>query len=111
MTGDHNEKYFRLNLDWPNKAGKLSQVLAAQKRLVTKLAGRKQDEDVKALLLLVAEGHTVTTDLLTYVHTTLQEVGKDAEALWTGSKLRNQLDWAQQLNTELLAAEYPQYKK
>jgi hypothetical protein len=86
---DLNEKYYELNKAFPNKAGKLMQVITTQKRLIEGLALSKQTDDVKALLLSVAEGYDVTVDLLDYMKNVLQGVANDAEALMEGSKLRN----------------------
>lgn len=86
---DLNEKYLELNRSFPNKAGKLLQVITTQKRLVEKLAKTKQSDDVKALLISVAEGYDVSIDLLEYMKNVLQGVANDAEALLEGSKVRN----------------------
>ena len=86
---DLNEKYYELNKAFPNKAGKLMQVITTQKRLIEGLASSKQTDDIKALLLSVAEGYDVTVDLLDYMKNVLQGVANDAEALMEGSKLRN----------------------
>ena len=86
---DINEKYYELNKAFPNKAGKLMQVITTQKRLIEGLASSKQTDDVKALLISVAEGYDVTVDLLDYMKNVLQGVANDAEALMEGSKVRN----------------------
>lgn len=86
---DLNEKYYELNKAFPNKAGKLMQVITTQKRLIEGLASSKQTDDIKALLLSVAEGYDVSVDLLDYMKNVLQGVANDAEALMEGSKLRN----------------------
>jgi len=86
---DLNEKYYELNKAFPNKAGKLMQVITTQKRLVEAMANPRLPDDVKALLLSVSEGYEVTVDILDYMKNVLQGVANDAEALMEGSKLRN----------------------
>lgn len=103
MTGHHHEKYIRINMDWPNKAGHLAQVMATQKRLLAKM-GNKQTDEVKALMVSVAEGYDTAIDLMKWMETTLHEIGKDAEALAPGSKVRTDLDWTAQLLGELMTA-------
>jgi hypothetical protein len=99
---DLNEKYYELNRAFPNKAGKLLQVITTQKRLVEKLAKTKQSEDVKTLLISVAEGYDVSIDLLDYFKNVLQGVANDAEALMDGSKVRNSLNDQNELITRIL---------
>lgn len=99
---NHIEKYVRLNMDFPNKAGKLNQVVVTQKRLVEKLMKSKQSPDVQELLISVAEGYDVTLDLLTYMKKTLQEVANDSQAIIEGSKLRNIIDEQSTLINELM---------
>lgn len=86
---DVREKYVRLNIDFPNKAGKLRQVIETQKRLVNKLSKLKQTDDIKALLLAVSEGYDVSIDLLEYMKLVLHGVANDAEILADGGKSRN----------------------
>ncbi len=100
MTGHHHEKYIRINMDWPNKAGHLRQVLATQKRLLSKISPK--DENTKALMVSVAEGYDTATDLLQWMETTLKEVGQDAYAIAPGSKVRTELDWTTQLLGEFM---------
>ncbi len=104
MTGDYKEKYYRLNLDWPDKAGKLSQVMATQKRLVTSMARSKQTEEAKKLIESVAEGYDVAIDLMKWMQDTLQDVGRDAHALAEGSQVHNQLKWNQEVLSEMMDA-------
>lgn len=101
MTGNHHEKYIRINMDWPNKAGHLSQVMATQKRLLAKM-GSKQSDEVKALMVSVAEGYDTAIDLMKWMEKTLHEIGHDAEALAPGSKVRTELDWTTQLLGEFM---------
>lgn len=87
---DNLEKYIRLNMDFPNKAGKLDSVLSAQKRLLTQLARTHGlTKEMKELLILVAEGYEVSNDLLAYIKNTLQEVANDAGTLIEGARMRN----------------------
>jgi hypothetical protein len=86
---DLNEKYYELNRSFPNKAGKLMEIITTQKRLIEGLARQKQSDEVKALLLKVGEGYDVTVDILEYMKKVLQGVANDAEALQIGSRLRN----------------------
>jgi hypothetical protein len=102
---DLNEKYYELNKAFPNKAGKLMQVITTQKRLIEGLASSKQTDDVKALLISVAEGYDVTVDLLDYMKNVLQGVANDAEALMEGSKLRNIVKDQSELIQHFLAKE------
>jgi hypothetical protein len=89
---DHIEKYLEIQMLFPNKAGKLAQVLTVQKRLAEQLAKRPQDDDTKRLLIAVAEGHDVAFDLLEWFKTQLQEVCNDARTLSEGAKMRNIMD-------------------
>lgn len=85
------EKYVALDKMFPNKAGKLHQVLEAQKRLAVKIGYEKNlSENGKNLCILVAEGYDVAMDLLSYMKETIQDVANDAEALQEGSVVRNQ---------------------
>ena len=102
MTGDYKEKYYRINLDWPEKAGKMNQVLATQKRLITKLSKSKQSQDVAELLVSVGEGYDVATDLMDWMRKMLTGVAQDATALCEGSTVRNQLKWNSELLGEML---------
>lgn len=97
MTGHHHEKYIRINMDWPNKAGNLARIMATQKRLITRLSN-KRDPDTTELIMSVAEGYDASIELMKWMETMLHEVGKDAQALAKGSKVRTELDW----NTQLL---------
>ncbi len=101
---NHIEKYIRLNMDFPNKAGKLHQVVATQKRLVEKLLQTKQSPEVQELLISVAEGYDVTLDLLGYMKTTLQEVANDSDAIIEGSRLRNVIDNQNEFISDLIAS-------
>ncbi len=83
------EKYVRLNIEFPNKAGKLASVLATQKRLIESLSKTKQSTNVQQLLISAAEGYDVAQDLLEYMKTTLQEVANDSQTLIEGARMRN----------------------
>ena len=86
---DLSEKYLALNLSFPNRAGKLLQVVTTQKRVIEKLL-RKPGlcDDTKQLIQLAAEGYIVTIDLLNYMKETLQDVANDSEVLREGSNIR-----------------------
>lgn len=86
---DLSEKYIAIQDDFPNRAGKLRQVLETQKRLMEKVIRNKPGEDTKALLLAVAEGYEVGIELLDYTHKLIQGVANDASALREGSEIRN----------------------
>lgn len=86
---DLYEKYLKLNKAFPNKAGKLLQVITTQKRLIENLSHRKQETEVKELLLSVAEGYDVAIDLLEYMKQVIQGVANDAESLLPGATIRN----------------------
>lgn len=100
---DLNEKYIELNRSFPNKAGKLLQVITTQKRLVEKLAKTKQSEDIKTLLISVAEGYDVSLDLLEYMKNVLQGVANDADALLEGSAIRNTVRLQNELISSFIA--------
>jgi hypothetical protein len=86
---DHMEKYLNIQLEFPNRAGKLAQVLATQKRLAEELAKRPQDDNTKRLLIATAEGYDVGMELLEWFKTQLQEFCNDAHILKDGAKMRN----------------------
>lgn len=96
------EKYYRINQDFPEMAGKIASIIAVQKRLVHKMAKSKSDDSTKALLLSVAQGIEVTEELLEWMRLMLKEVAKDAAALVEGGKARTTAKWAAQLNAELM---------
>lgn len=88
---DLQVKYYEINKSWPNKAGKLSQLLAFQRRKVERLSHSRQPDEVKELLKAVAEGHDVATQLIGYVHGLLKEVALDSETLMKGAQTRNMI--------------------
>lgn len=100
---DINEKYIELNRSFPNKAGKLLQIITTQKRLVEKLVKTKQTPESEALLISVAEGYDVTLDLLNYMKNVLQGVANDAEALLEGSAIRNTVRLQNELISNFIA--------
>ena len=104
MTGDYQEKYIRVNLDFVPMAGKLDQDLRAQRRLLDKLVRMKPTEDVKNLLVSVAGTIEETDKLIAWTHKMLTGVLEDAKALCDGAQLRNQLKWNGELLGELLDA-------
>ena len=82
-------KYIDLKLAFPNKAGKLDQIMQTQKRLAGKLSKQKQSEEVKELLLSVGEGYDVAMDLLQYCKNVIHGCANDAESLQEGATIRN----------------------
>ncbi len=92
MARDKLEKYLLIPRDFPNKAGKLKQIVETQKRLALELARTKQSDGVNKLLITVGESYDVANDLLDWMHKILQGVALDAEALQEGSKVRNGLE-------------------
>lgn len=91
-----------MNIDFPNKAGKLLQVLETQKRLLFNLSRQKQNEDVAALMIATAEGYDVGKELLTYMKETIQDVANDADALADGARVRNTVQEQSELLNHLL---------
>ena len=97
------EKYLLINRQFPNKAGKLAQLLEAQKRIILKLSRQKHDDDVKSLLALVAESYDVSTDLLQWNKEVLQGVLNDAEHLAEGARMRNTIKMQSDIITEYMS--------
>lgn len=102
MTGDYKEKYLRISADFAERAGRLDQITTSQKRLINRMAKSKQTEDVKTLLVSVAESVDASDALLRYTHQTLQGVSNDAKALCNGATLRNTIKWQSDLIEEFL---------
>ncbi len=100
---DHLEKYIRINMDFPNKAGKLDSVLSAQKRIIQKLMKSKQSPEVQELLVSVAESIDVSYDLLAYTKTTLQEIATDSKAVLDGARLRNTIEFQSEVLSEYMS--------
>jgi len=100
---DYLEKYLLIQRQFPNKAGKLAQLLEAQKRLILKLSRQNQSEDVKSLLALVAESYDVSNDLLTWNKDILQGVLNDAEHLAEGARYRNTIKMQSDIILEYMA--------
>src|SRR5690606_30223841 len=74
--------YFEMARAFPNRAGKLRQVLETQKRLALKLSSKRNlSDDAKALLISVAEGYDVGVELLEWVHQRFQQVVSDSKVL------------------------------
>ena len=86
---DHTEKYLNIQMEFPNRAGKLAQVMATQKRLAEELAKRPQDDNTKRFLIATAEGYDLGMELLEWFKTQLQEVCNDVHTLKDGAKMRN----------------------
>ena len=104
MTGQHLDKYLKINKEFPSMAGNLEQTLKAQRRLVEKLSKGKHTEDIKNLIVSVAGSIEVTEELLKWIHNMLKEVGIDAEYLVEGAKYRNIIRWQSELISEMMDA-------
>jgi DNA helicase IV len=103
MTGDYKEKYLRINLDFPPLAGRLDQLIQAQKRLIKRMASQKNlGEDCKALVISVAHSVEETEKLIEFTHKYLQGVAEDAKALTEGAEIRNTIKWQGQLINEFI---------
>lgn len=103
MNGDYKEKYLRINLDFPPLAGRLEQLIQAQKRLIKRMAAQKNlGEDCKALVMSVAHSVEETEKLIQFTHKYLQGVAEDSKALTEGAGLRNTIKWQGQLINEFL---------
>jgi hypothetical protein len=100
---DLYEKYYELNKSFPNKAGKLLQVITTQKRLIETLSKRKQEPEVKQLLISVAEGYDVSIDLLEYMKQVIQGVANDSESILEGAAIRNSVRDQSELISHFLA--------
>lgn len=99
---DLTEKYYRINLDFPELAGKFMSVSRAQRRLLEKFRNTKQDEEVKALMVAQAELIDAGEELVKWTHAVLTEVVKDAAPLLETAKLRDQLKFANTLVSEYM---------
>jgi hypothetical protein len=100
---DFEEKYMLIQRDFPNKAGKLAQLLATQKRQIHNLTAlAKKNKDVEAILLTSAETYDVGHELLGWMKEVLQGVLNDAEALKEGSQVRNSLKFQSAIVEEWL---------
>lgn len=98
---NYKEKYLRINLDYAPMAGKLDQTIQAQKRLIERLAKRKDlPDDVKALIVSVADSIDVGEDLLTFTGKFFHGVVEDAHALLKGAEVRN-IEVSQKMADEL----------
>lgn len=98
---NYKEKYLRINLDYAPMAGKLDQSIQAQKRLVERLAKRKDlPDDVKALIVSVADSIEVSEDLLKFTSKFFHGVIEDAHALLKGAHERN-VEVSQKMTDEL----------
>lgn len=113
MNGkDKRLTYLELPVVFPDKAGKLFQVLTTQRRLLLKVTARRQlDDDTKALLISVAEGYDVAVDLLSWMKATLQEVASDAKTLIEGAKMRDVLEEQARLISAYMDFEIEQLKQ
>lgn len=95
---DYEEKYLLIQRDFPNKAGKLAQLLATQKRQIQNLTAlAKKNKDVEAILLTSAETYDVGHEILGWIKEVLQGVLNDSEALKEGSQVRNALKFQSEI--------------
>jgi len=99
---DYLEKYLIIHREFPNKAGKLASLLAAQKRIITKLARTAKDPDTIALISLIAESYDVSVDLLDWNKSVLQGVLNDAEHLADGARMRNTIKMQSDIISEYM---------
>lgn len=103
---DKRWTYLEIPQVWPDKAGKLFQVITTQKRLINKMAAKRGlDDDTKALLISVAEGYDVAVDLMAWMKQTLKEVAADASALYDGARMRQTIAEQSELITAYFDAE------
>lgn len=86
---DNLEKYLQIQAQFPNKAGKLMQILQTQKRLTEELARKPQDDNTKRLLIANAEGYDVAVELIEWFKTQLNEIMQDIHTIKEGAKMRN----------------------
>ena len=87
---NYKEKYLLINLEYAPMAGRLDQLTTAQKRLVERLSKRKDlPDDVKALIVSVADSIEVSEGLLKFTHKFFHGVVEDAHALLRGAEIRN----------------------
>lgn len=99
---DYLEKYLIIQREFPNKAGKLAQIMATQKRLVQKLLKANRSDDVNQLILAVSEGYDVANDLLEWNKSVLQGVLNDAEHLADVARMRNTIKMQSDIISEYL---------
>lgn len=113
MTGpDKRLTYLQLPVVFPDKAGKLMQVLTTQRRLLLRITQRRDlSDDMKALLISVAEGYDVAVDLMDWMKATLQEVANDAKVLTDGAKMRDIIEEQARLISAYMDFEIEQLKK
>lgn len=100
---DKLEKYIQAPMLWPNKAGKLRQLMETQKRLLLELAKTKQPNNVASLMLSVSESYDVSVDLLDWTHKVLKGLEADAQHLKEGAKMRNIIHEQSQIIKEYMA--------
>lgn len=102
MTGNIKEKYLLINRDFPPLAGRVDQLLQAQKRLIKRMAGKNLGDDCKALVMSVAHSVEATEELLQFTQKFLHGVAEDSNALTEGAQLRNIVKWQGDLINEFL---------
>ena len=108
---DKLEKYLLIKSQFPNKAGELDRILNTQKRLLMKMGNQKGNTG--DLMLSVAQGYDVATDLLKWMHNVLQGVCEDADLI-DGAKARNTIEFLKEdinkLNAEIDSLTGRKYK-
>lgn len=98
--------------EFPDRAGKLRQVLETQKRLALKLSSKRNlSDDAKALLISVAEGYDVGVELLEWVHQRFQQVVSDSKVLIESARARQVLQEQGELISKLWDEEMKRLKE
>ena len=100
--GNHLEKYIRLNIEFPTKAGSLSKILAIQKRLLEKLVRTKQSDEQKEFITAVAEGYDLTLELVKYFKEVIQDVANDAYVLSDIAEFREKFAFQSEVLSEYI---------
>lgn len=104
--------YFEMAREFPDRAGKLRQVLETQKRLALKLSSKRNlSDDAKALLISVAEGYDVGVELLEWVHQRFQQVVSDSKVLIESARARQVLQEQGELISKLWDEEMKRLKE
>lgn len=113
MNGkDKRLTYLEIPIVFPDKAGKLMQVLTTQRRLLLKITTKRDlSDDMKALLISVAEGYDVAVELLDWMKATLQEVANDSKTLAEGAKMRDIIEEQGRLISQYMDFEIEQLQK
>jgi hypothetical protein len=103
---DNLEKYYRLSMDFANKAGWLMQNYEQQLRLCNKLSKERLSDDQKKLILSCLETHQVAADLCNYTKNFLQEIVKDYDVLIDAAKTRNIIEEQSEIISHYIDNDY-----